>query len=92
MQVVVEFFGVPRQLAGVAQTTVEAADDSDLRALLHAVRDRFPALSASVIGADASEVLAPYMLSIDGRRTAHDLGERLRAGERVLILSSLVGG
>ena len=92
MQVAVEFFGVPRRLAKVAQTTLEVADGSDLRALLCSVVARFPALSPSVIAADASALLEPYMLSIDGRHTPDGLGYRLRDGERVLIMSSLVGG
>lgn len=92
MHVVVEFFGVPRRLARVAQATVDVADGADLRALLRSVRDRFPALSPAVIAAGASEILEPYMLSIDGRKTPGDLGYRLREGERVLIMSALVGG
>ncbi len=91
MQVVVEFFGVPRRLATVAHATVEVADGSDLRALLRSVRDSFPALSPAVIAGD-SELVESYMLSIDGRRTPDDLGYRLSEGERVLIMSSLVGG
>jgi hypothetical protein len=92
VRVVVEFFGVPRGLAKVAQATVEVDEGADLRALLRSVRDRFPALSASVIGARDPELLEPYMLNIDGRTAPDDLGYRLREGERVLIMSSLVGG
>ena len=52
----------------------------------------FLALSAAVIAAGDVALLEPYMVSIDGRTTPRDLDYRLSEGERVLIMSSLVGG
>lgn len=92
MRVIVEFFGVPRRLTGIAEKPVEVPDDADLRRLLHSVRVQFGALSPSVISPDTGELVPPYMLSIDGVTVPRDLGHRLREGDRVLILSSLVGG
>lgn len=92
MRVVVEFFGVPRRLTGVTEKTMEVAENSGLRGLLHSLRAEFSALSPSVISPDTGEVLSPYMLSIDGRIVPSDLGYRLHEGDRILILSSIVGG
>lgn len=92
MNVVVEFFGVPRRLAGVAEVTVETGEDTTLRQVLRLVRDRFPALAPSVIGAEHVDLGPAYVINIDGRRVVEDLGYRVGDGEHVLILSSLVGG
>ena len=92
MRVIVEFFGVPRRLTGVAEKAMEMTETSDLRDLLHSVKAEFSALCPSVISPDTAEVVSPYMLSIDGRIVPNDLGYRLRDGDRILILSSIVGG
>ncbi len=85
--VTVEFFGVPRHCAGRAELRVAAATVAEL---LTAVERACPGL-AGLRRADGR--LAPhYLLSIDGRRFIGDMGEALRPGERVLLLSADAGG
>jgi molybdopterin converting factor small subunit len=87
MQVTVEFYGVPRQRAGWAELVVAG---ETLAGVLAAVQRACPGLR-DLVGADGR--LAPsYRISINGERFVDDLGERLAAGERVLILSADAGG
>jgi hypothetical protein len=85
--VIVEFFGMPRFRAGRGELRVAAGTVADV---LARVRSACPGLSG-MTGADGR--LAPhYLLSLDGRRFVTDLGENLRAGERLLLLSADAGG
>jgi hypothetical protein len=85
--VTVEFFGVPRQRAGRAELQVSAATVADV---LAAIERACPGL-AGLQRPDGR--LAPhYLLSLDGRRFVGDVSERLRPGERLLLLSADVGG
>lgn len=92
MKVTVEFFGLARRLAGVKEVSLETADGSNLRDILSHLREKFSSLSPSVIAADVPELVPPYMLSIDGRTVPQDLGFQPREGDRILVLSSMVGG
>jgi len=85
--VTVEFFGVPRARAGRAELTVSAAT---VAAALAAVAAACPQL-ADVVRPDGR--LAPhYLLSRNGERFVSGLGEALRDGERLLLLSADAGG
>jgi molybdopterin converting factor small subunit len=84
-RVVVEFFGIPRQRAGVPELAVEAATAGDA---LQAVAGRgLP----DALTADGR--LSPhYLLSVNGERFVTNLGERLPPGTRLLLLSADAGG
>jgi molybdopterin converting factor small subunit len=85
--VTVEFYGVPRARAGRGELTVRAATVADA---LAAVAAQCPDL-AGVCFADGR--LAPhYVLSLDGQRFLTDPAERLRPGDRLLLLSADAGG
>jgi hypothetical protein len=86
-EVVVEFFGVPRLRAGRAELAVSPGSVTEV---LAAVERECPGL-AGLRQADGR--LAPqYLLSLDGRVFLTDLKRKVRAGERVLLLSADAGG
>jgi molybdopterin converting factor small subunit len=87
MKVTVEFFGIPRQRAGVAELVVEAGTVAEA---LAAVERACPRL-AGLVRADG-QVAPEFLLSWEGQRFTRDLGARLRAGDRLLILSADAGG
>lgn len=83
----VEFFGIPRQRAGVAQVELEA---NTVAELLEAILQAFPDLE-DIRSGDGH--LAPqYLLSVEGRRFVADPATPLMPGENVLLLSADVGG
>ncbi len=85
--VTVEFYGVPRQRAGRPELAVAARTVGEL---LAAVEAACPGL-AGLRRPDGR--LAPhYLLSLDGREFVTDVGQELRPGERVLLLSADAGG
>jgi molybdopterin converting factor small subunit len=86
-QVTVEFYGIPRHRAGRSELAVPAGTVAQV---LAAVERACPALAGLRL---ASGRLAPhYLLSVDGRHFVAEPQERLRAGERVLLLSADAGG
>lgn len=83
----VEFFGVPRLKAGMAQIHVEAETIADV---LRGLAIELPEFACSCLqeGALASE----YLLCINGTQFTRDATLRLHPGDTVLILSADVGG
>jgi hypothetical protein len=85
-EVVVEFFGIPRQRAGCMELRVPARTAAEALAV---VEQRCPQL-AGLLAADRLDPL--FLLSIDGVRFVDDLGVSLRPGARLLLLSADAGG
>lgn len=86
-EVTVEFYGIPRQRAGVRELRVRAESVGEL---LAAVQAACPGL-AGLTRADGR--LAPqYLLSFDGQRFVTVNAELLRPGDRLLLLSADAGG
>ncbi len=82
----VEFLGVPRERAGIAEIDVEA---ETLGRLLETLATRMPGL-AELIAVDR---LHPSLAaSLNGDRFISDPKTPLRDEDRVLILSADVGG
>lgn len=85
--VTIEFFGIPRQRAGRAELAVPA---DTVATLLECVERFCPGLHGL---RQADGRLAPhYLLSIDGQEFVTDLHQKLRPGERLLLLSADAGG
>jgi molybdopterin converting factor small subunit len=86
-KVVVEFYGIPRRRAGLAELAVRAATVTEA---LAAVERACPGLSGLV---HAGGGLAPhYLLSLAGQQFVSDLRHPLRTGDRLLLLSADAGG
>jgi molybdopterin converting factor small subunit len=82
----VEFFGVPRERAGVSELEVHA---ETLGQLLGALAARVPALSEII---EADRLHPAFVASVNGDRFVTDPGTPLRADDCVLILSADAGG
>jgi len=87
MEIRIEFFGIPRHRAGVAEIEVEAAT---LGAALREVRRRLPQLD-QVCAADG-RLCGGYLASLNGRNFVSDPSTPLAEGDCLLILSSDTGG
>ncbi len=85
--VLVEFFGVPRQRAGVATSRIVAATVADALRLLRVQH----AGLVDLLNADGK--LSPhYLLSLDGVAFVHDLATPLADDAKLLLLSADAGG
>ena len=82
----VEFFGIPRERAGLAELEIDAGTVGEL---LDALVGRFPGLSElmSRDGLDAS-----VAINLNGDVFVRDLATQLAAHDRVLLLSADAGG
>ncbi len=82
----VEFFGVPRQRAGVSQLEVQA---DTLGQLLGTLVARIPSL-CEIISVD--RLHPAFVANLNGDRFVEDPGTRLQQNDSVLILSADAGG
>ncbi len=87
MPVTVEFFGIPRQRAGVSQTT---ATGTRLGEVLADLATRFPTLAQTCI--DKERLRAGFIANLDGQRFISDPGTPLDSSDCLLILSLDAGG
>jgi molybdopterin converting factor small subunit len=83
----VEFYGIPRQRTGCAQTTVCAGALADV---LGALETKFPALHG--LRRPNGGPAPHYLLSLDGTCFVSDPHQRLEPGSRLLLLSADAGG
>jgi molybdopterin converting factor small subunit len=82
----VEFLGVPRQRAGVAEMVVEAAT---LGQLLSTLSARIPSFGEVI---DGDRLHPSFAANLNGDEFISDPGTPLRADDCVLILSADAGG
>jgi molybdopterin converting factor small subunit len=87
MAIRIEFFGIPRHRAGVAEIVVEGAT---LGEALREARRRLPQLD-EVCLADG-RLSANFLASLNGRHFVSDPATPLADGDCLLILSSDAGG
>lgn len=86
-EVTVEFYGIPRHRAGLAEVTVAAGT---LAEVLNRVSSHCTGLG-DLFEADGS-LNRQYLLSIDGNVFVTDLHRPIDAAERLLLLSADAGG
>ena len=87
MSITVEFFGIPRQRAGVASATAEG---SCLGEVLLDLAARYPELAKVCF--DGKGLKTGFIANLNGRRFVADPETPLEDGEPLLILSADVGG
>jgi molybdopterin converting factor small subunit len=85
--VTVEFYGVPRARAGRSELTVPATTVAEA---LAEVAGACPGLTG--LRQPDGRLAPQYVLSLDGERFLTDPAERLRSGDRLLLLSADAGG
>jgi molybdopterin converting factor small subunit len=87
MAIRIEFYGIPRARAGVAETTAVGARLGDVLADLEA---RFPGLADGCI--ENGRLRPGFMANLDGRQFTTDPDCDLTEFKSVLILSADAGG
>ncbi len=87
MSVIVEFFGIPRERAGVAMCVVEATTLSEA---LQAAGNKYPQFAESCLDDDTPR--AGYLVNINGVLFTTNPQTALKSNDAVLFLSADVGG
>ena len=82
----VEFFGIPRERAGIAEFELQA---ETLGQLLNVLAVRFPSFSEVV---QSGSLRSPFLANLNGDRFISDPATRLSESDYVLILSADSGG
>jgi hypothetical protein len=86
----VEFFGIPRQRAGVAQLEIPCESSLSLASVLSQLESRFPDLAAECFRDGMLQ--EGYIASVDGRKFVASADLEVRSGQSLLIMSSDAGG
>lgn len=92
MEFTVEFFGLPRRLSGVKETTVEVKHGASLRDVVAALVKKFPVFVGELVDPHTSELKEPYFFNIDARQVPKSLDHQPTEGERLLLLFLEAGG
>ena len=82
-----EFFGIPRLRAGRAELSLPAAT---LAEVLAAIERECPGLTGRL--RENGRLSPHYLLSINGERFVKDINQRMKPGDRILLLSADAGG
>jgi molybdopterin converting factor small subunit len=82
----VEFFGIPRERAGIAEFELQA---ETLGQLLNVLAVRLPRFSEVV---QSGRLRSPFLANLNGDRFISDPATRLSESDYVLILSADAGG
>jgi molybdopterin converting factor small subunit len=88
----VEFFGLPRRLSGVKETTVRVKAGATLRDVVAALSEMFPAFLGDLVDPQTYDLEEPYFFNIDARHVPRSLDHVPEAGERLLLLFVEAGG
>jgi hypothetical protein len=90
MTIRVEFYGIPRQRAGVAEAEVPVQGTLRLRELLAQLAERYPKFAAECLADDG---LRPgYVANINGQQFVRASEARLQDNICLLIMSADAGG
>jgi len=92
MEFVVEFFGLPRRLSGVKETTVKVKQGATLRDIVIALAKKFPAFVGELIDPQTFDLEEPYFFNIDARYVPPNLNYKPEEGKRLLLLFLEAGG
>nr|MBC7245694.1 MoaD/ThiS family protein [Chloroflexota bacterium] len=92
MEFTVEFFGLPRRLSGVKETTVQVPAGATLRDVVKALAAKFPAFLGDLIDPNSYELESPYFFNVNARHVPRSLEYQPKEGERLLLLFVEAGG
>ena len=87
----VEFFGIPRRRAGVAETVVELpASSVQFEELLNRLAIAFPRFGRDCL--EQNRLSRSLTANLDGKQFIRDPAALIHAGQSVLIMSADAGG
>jgi len=92
MEFTVEFYGLPRRLSGVKETTVNVKQGSTLREVVVALAERFPTFLNGLVNPQTYDLEEPYFFNINARFVPPTLAYKPKEGERLLLLFLEAGG
>ena len=85
----VEFFGIPRKRAGVAEANIEG---DSLQSACRELSRRFPKFAAECLTGERDSLRPGFLASVNGQSFTTDPTTPLKEGDSLLILSADLGG
>lgn len=90
----VEFTGVVKEIAGSRQITLQLKENASYADLVEKLGKLYPELPGIIIASDGRSLLNANFFSRDGEEVifASQMDEPVRAGEKIILISIIVGG
>jgi len=92
LKLTVDFFGVPRLLSGEKGVVIEVDDDATLRDVNAELVRRFPSFLGRLILPETYDLVEAYYFYNFYTGRAVRRGEKLKGGERLLLMFVDAGG
>ena len=88
----IEFFGIPRQRAGVVETVIDfdGGEEIELHRVFRELTQQYPQLK-EVCLSDGS-LARGYIANIDGKKFVADSKAKVRSESTIMIMSADAGG
>ncbi len=93
-QVVVEFTGVSRMLAGQSEMTFKIRQGTTFSEIVKLIGKKFPSLIGQIIDKNGSVFIASNLFSLNGQQIIQEseMNGSPTAGDRLILISLLAGG
>lgn len=90
----IEFTGVVKEIAGSRQITLQLKENASYADLVEKLGKLYPELLGIIIDSDGRSLLNANFFSRDGEEVifASQMDEPVRAGEKIILISIIVGG
>jgi hypothetical protein len=94
MEILIEFTGVAKEIAGGKQISLRLKKKASYVDLVEKLGKLYPALIGIIIDSDGKSLLNANFFSRDGEEVifASQMDEPVRAGEKIILISIIVGG
>lgn len=89
---VVEFYGLAREIAHVSEVELELVAEATVREALRVLARSYPGLVGPIIEAGSWTIGPHFLLNLDGKETVDNYEFQPGHGARLLLMSALAGG
>lgn len=91
-RLVVEFFGLAREIAGVRELEMELEQRATIGEVVRVLAALHPGFVGPIIDGASWTVGPHFLLNLDGREVIQHYDLQPRPGARLLLMSALAGG
>ena len=94
IQVLVEFTGVSRMLAGVSELSLKIPPGTSFADIVNKIGLKFPSLVGQIIDKNGRDFIATNLFSLNGQRIIQEgeMNGTPTNGDRLILVSLLAGG
>ncbi|MBN1487779.1 MAG: MoaD/ThiS family protein [Anaerolineae bacterium] len=94
MEILIEFNGIPRILAGERQLQLQLEEGVTFREIIRLLGKRYPKMIGQVVHPDGETLYSSQMMNLNGEHMVQpeQMGDSPKHGDRIIMMSILAGG